>query len=62
MLRDVQKRRCLQKHNEERIKVNALWKNDILPKEFREYAFREIQKHLRWFFGPNENFKICYQD
>ena len=44
MLRDVQKRRAFAKHNEERIKINALWKNDILPKELREHAFREIQK------------------
>ena len=47
MLRDVQKRRAFAKHNEERIKINALWKNDILPKELREHAFREIQKHPR---------------
>ena len=47
MLRDVQKRRTLEKFNEERIKINAIWKNDILPKEIRDHAYRQIQKHPR---------------
>lgn len=47
MLRDVQKRRIFEKHNEERIKINAIWKNDILPKELRELAYRQIQDHPR---------------
>ena len=47
MLRDVQKRRMFAKHNEERIKINAIWKNTILPKELRDFAYRQIQSHPR---------------
>ena len=25
-------------------------------------ARAEIQKHFRWFFGSNENFKVCFRD
>lgn len=47
MLRDVQKRRSFEKHNEERILINAVWKNDFLPKEIRDFAYSDIQKHPR---------------
>ena len=47
MLRDVQKRRMLEQHNQERVLINAVWKNNILPRELRDLAYREIQKHPR---------------
>ena len=47
MLRDVQKRRIFEKHHEERIKINAIWKNDILPQEIKDLAYRQIQEHPR---------------
>jgi len=47
MLRDVQKRRSFEKHNEERTLINAVWKNDFLPQELKDLAYQEIQKHPR---------------
>lgn len=47
MLRDVQKRRNFEKHNQERILINSVWKNDILPQEIKDFAYQDIQKHPR---------------
>jgi len=47
MLRDVQKRRSFEKHNQERILINAVWKNDFLPQEIKDFAYQDIQKHPR---------------
>lgn len=47
MLRDVQKRRSFDKHHEERIRINSIWKNDILPQEIKDLAYRQIQSHPR---------------
>ncbi len=44
MLRDVQKRRTFAKFHEERIKINAVWKNNILPEELRDLAYRKVQE------------------
>lgn len=44
MLRDVQKRRIFEKFHEERVKINAIWKNNILPKEIRDLAYSHVQK------------------
>ena len=35
--------------------------NMYLIESFFE-ARAEIQKYFRWFFGSNENFKICFRD
>ena len=42
MLRDVQNRRVFEKYNQERVLVNAVWKNDILPKELRDFAHDQV--------------------
>ena len=47
MLRDVQNRRIFEKFHEERIRINAIWKNDILPQEIKDLAYQQIQKHPR---------------
>jgi len=47
MLRDVQKRRMFEKFNQERILINAVWKNDFLPQEIKDHAYSDIQKHPR---------------
>jgi len=47
MLRDVQKRRMFERFNQERILINAVWKNDFLPQEIKDFAYRDIQKHPR---------------
>jgi len=41
-LRDVQRRRILKQHAEERNRVNCLFRNDILPKEIQEIARHKI--------------------
>lgn len=43
MLRDVQKRRMFEKFHEERVKINTIWKNDILPKEIRSLAYQQVK-------------------
>ena len=45
--RDVQKRRMFERFNQERILINAVWKNDFLPQEIKVFAYRDIQKHPR---------------
>jgi len=47
MLRDVQKRRMFERFNQERILINSVWKNDFLPQEIKDFAYRDIQKHPR---------------
>ena len=47
MLRDVQNRRVLEKYNQERVLVNSIWKNDILPKELRDYAKNQVYEMPR---------------
>ncbi|XP_053949570.1 28S ribosomal protein S14, mitochondrial [Anastrepha ludens] len=42
MIRDVKRRKCVAEHAKERLRVNALRKNDILPAELREVADAEI--------------------
>lgn len=41
-LRDVQKRRIFKLFAEERLRVNSIFKNEILPKELRDVAYEEI--------------------
>ena len=43
--RDVQKRRIFKKFHSEREKLNAIIKNDLLPKELQENAWKE--KHFK---------------
>ena len=43
-LRDVQRRRILKEHAEERNKVAALFRNDILPQELKDLAREQIHK------------------
>lgn len=47
MIKDVRKRRCVAEHGAERLRVNALRKNDILPLELREIASAEIHAQPR---------------
>ncbi|SPP89996.1 28S ribosomal protein S14, mitochondrial [Drosophila guanche] len=42
MIRDVKRRKCVSEHSKERLRVNSLRKNDILPIELREMANAEI--------------------
>ncbi|XP_067640626.1 small ribosomal subunit protein uS14m [Eurosta solidaginis] len=42
MIRDVKRRKCVKEYAAERLRVNALRKNDILPPELRELADAEI--------------------
>ncbi|XP_034649882.1 28S ribosomal protein S14, mitochondrial [Drosophila subobscura] len=42
MIRDVKRRKCVSEHSEDRLRVNSLRKNDILPIELREMANAEI--------------------
>ena len=43
MLRDTQNRRVFEKYNQERVLVNTIWKNDILPKELQDYAKDQVR-------------------
>lgn len=43
-LRDVQRRRILQQHAEERNRITSIFRNDILPQELKEAARAQIQK------------------
>jgi small subunit ribosomal protein S14 len=42
MIRDVKRRRCVAANAVDRLRVNSLRKNDILPQEIREIADVEI--------------------
>lgn len=42
MIRDVKRRKCVTEHSKDRLRVNSLRKNDILPLELRELADAEI--------------------
>ncbi|XP_038270283.1 28S ribosomal protein S14, mitochondrial [Dermochelys coriacea] len=42
MLRDVKRRKMAYEHADERLRINALRKNNILPKELQEIADKEI--------------------
>ena len=42
--RDVQRRRILKQHAEERLRVNCIRKADVLPKEIRKLADAEIHE------------------
>nr|ACH56945.1 mitochondrial 28S ribosomal protein S14 [Simulium vittatum] len=42
MIKDVKRRRCVAEHAKDRLRVNSLRKNDILPIEIREIADAEI--------------------
>ncbi|XP_049800620.1 28S ribosomal protein S14, mitochondrial [Schistocerca serialis cubense] len=42
MIRDVKRRQCVKEHAVERLRINSLRKNDILPVEIREIADKEI--------------------
>ncbi|CAG5896724.1 small ribosomal subunit protein uS14m [Menidia menidia] len=44
MLRDVKRRQMAFEHADERLRINALRKNIILPKELQEVADKEIAK------------------
>jgi len=43
-LRDVQRRRILQQHAEERNRITSIFRNDILPQELQEAAREQIHK------------------
>ena len=43
----LQRHRMFEKFNQERILINAVWKNDFLPQEIKDFAYRDIQKHPR---------------
>ncbi|XP_044730212.1 28S ribosomal protein S14, mitochondrial [Chrysoperla carnea] len=43
MIRDVKRRKCVKEHAVERVRINSLRKNDILPIELRELADVQIQ-------------------
>lgn len=43
-LRDVQRRRILQQHAEERNRMTNIFRNDILPQELKEAAREQIHK------------------
>ncbi|XP_009081318.1 PREDICTED: 28S ribosomal protein S14, mitochondrial, partial [Acanthisitta chloris] len=42
MLRDVKRRRLAYEYADERLRINAIRKNSILPKELQEVADKEI--------------------
>lgn len=42
MVKDVKRRNCVAQYSKERLRVNSLRKNDILPIELREIADTEI--------------------
>uniref|UniRef100_A0A8C0GZU1 28S ribosomal protein S14, mitochondrial n=1 Tax=Chelonoidis abingdonii TaxID=106734 RepID=A0A8C0GZU1_CHEAB len=42
MLRDVKRRKMAYEYADERLRINALRKNNILPKELQEIADKEI--------------------
>ncbi|XP_055387672.1 28S ribosomal protein S14, mitochondrial isoform X1 [Condylostylus longicornis] len=42
MIKDVKKRKCVIQHAKDRLRINSLRKNDILPVELRELADKEI--------------------
>uniref|UniRef100_A0A0A9X4R2 28S ribosomal protein S14, mitochondrial n=1 Tax=Lygus hesperus TaxID=30085 RepID=A0A0A9X4R2_LYGHE len=44
MAKDVRKRKTLAEHAVQKLRINALRKNDILPKEIREIADLQIQE------------------
>ncbi|KAK2160143.1 hypothetical protein LSH36_139g04017 [Paralvinella palmiformis] len=44
MLRDVKRRACVKEHAQERLRINAIRKNTVLPPVIQEMATREIQK------------------
>lgn len=47
MIKDVRKRKCIETRGIERLRVNSLRKNDILPIELREIADVEIAAQPR---------------
>lgn len=47
MIKDVRKRKCVEEHGVDRLRVNSLRKNDILPIELREMADLEIAAQPR---------------
>lgn len=47
MIKDVRKRKCVAEHGIDRLRVNALRKNNILPIELRELASAEIHAQPR---------------
>ena len=42
MIKDVKKRKCVAEYSKERMRINSLRKNTILPIELREIATTEI--------------------
>lgn len=44
MIKDVKRRKCVAEYSNERLRINALRKNDILPIELRETADITISK------------------
>lgn len=42
MIRDVKRRKCVTEHAKDRLRVNSLRKNDILPIGLREIVDQEI--------------------
>lgn len=47
MIKDVRKRKCVETLGVDRLRVNSLRKNDILPLELREIANAEIAAQPR---------------
>ncbi|KAL5014930.1 hypothetical protein ScPMuIL_009200 [Solemya velum] len=47
MLKDHKRRQIFKEHGQERMRVNAIRKNNILPKELQEVADKEIQAFPR---------------
>nr|CAG4650678.1 EOG090X0MNX [Sida crystallina] len=42
MIRDYKRRKCVAQYGAERMRINSLRKNDILPPELQEVAQREV--------------------
>lgn len=43
MIRDHKRRKCVKEYSVERLRINSMRKNDILPIEIRELADTQIQ-------------------
>jgi small subunit ribosomal protein S14 len=54
MIRDWKRRKCVVEHAKDRIRINAIRKNTILPVELREDASKEIHA-----FPINSNWNRC---
>ncbi|XP_015596529.1 28S ribosomal protein S14, mitochondrial [Cephus cinctus] len=46
MIRDVKRRKCVQEHCTDRVRVLALKRNNVLPPEIREIASKEMDENF----------------